>query len=52
MATAGNAVKVFTTVQLAGSDPVLLAGFCFGLATNALLLGQIVYYRRDSAAGR
>eukprot|EP00227_Mantoniella_beaufortii_P022089 CAMPEP_0197576806 /NCGR_PEP_ID=MMETSP1326-20131121/1680_1 /TAXON_ID=1155430 /ORGANISM="Genus nov. species nov., Strain RCC2288" /LENGTH=335 /DNA_ID=CAMNT_0043139779 /DNA_START=167 /DNA_END=1170 /DNA_ORIENTATION=+ len=30
MSTAGNAVKVFTTVQLAGGDQVLLAGFCLG----------------------
>lgn len=50
MSTAGNAVKVFTTVQLAGSDPVLLAGFFFGLATNAILLSQIIYYQRAASA--
>jgi hypothetical protein len=27
----------------------LLAGFAFGLATNAVLLAQIVYYRRRQA---
>ena len=40
----------YAAVTLAGSDPVLLAGFCFGLVTNAILLGQIIYYRRAAIA--
>ena len=35
---------MFTTIELTGSDPLLLAGFAAGLALNAILLAQIVYY--------
>ena len=31
-------------MELAGSDPLLLAGFAFGLVLNAALLVQIGYY--------
>mmetsp|Transcript_40956 Transcript_40956/g.132298 ORF Transcript_40956/g.132298 Transcript_40956/m.132298 type:complete len:311 (+) Transcript_40956:35-967(+) len=44
LACAGCAIRLFTTVELAGSDPLLLAGFAAGLAVNAALLSQIVYY--------
>lgn len=44
LACAGCAIRLFTTVELAGSDPLLLAGFAFGLFLNAALLAQIGYY--------
>ena len=36
----GNAVRVFTTVQLT-RDPLLLGGFIAGFAVNAAMLAQI-----------
>ena len=44
LACAGCTIRLFTTVQLAGSDPLLLAGFGSGLAINGLLLAQIGWY--------
>ena len=44
LACAGCTIRLFTTVELAGSDPLLLAGFGFGLALNAALLLQIVWF--------
>ena len=44
LACAGCAIRLFTTIELTGSDPLLLAGFAAGLALNAILLAQIVYY--------
>lgn len=44
LACAGCSVRLFTTIALAGSDPLLLAGFAFGLAVNGLLLAQICWF--------
>ena len=44
LACTGCAIRLYTTVELTGSDPLLLAGFGFGLALNAALLAQIAYY--------
>ena len=44
LACSGCLIRIFTTTQLAGSDPLLLGGFLSGLALNCALLGQIVYY--------
>jgi mannose-P-dolichol utilization defect protein 1 len=44
LACTGCLIRLFTTVELTGADPLLLAGFGFGFALNATLLGQIVYY--------
>ena len=37
----GCAIRLFTTVELAGADPLLLYGFGFGLALNGALLAQV-----------
>lgn len=44
LACAGCTIRLFTTVELADSDPLLLAGFGCGLALNAALLAQIVWF--------
>ena len=44
LACGGCSIRLFTTIELAGSDPLLLAGFGFGLALNGALLAQIIYY--------
>jgi len=44
LACAGCSIRLFTTRQLAGGDPLLLAGFGLGLVLNGTLLGQILYY--------
>jgi len=51
LSTSGNAVRVFTTLQLTG-DPLMLTGYVLGFAVNAVLLFQIVHYRRCGAALR
>lgn len=43
LSSAGNAVRVFTTVQLTG-DPLMLATYLAGLTVNAILLAQILMY--------
>ena len=43
LSTAGNALRVFTTLQLT-HDALLLAGFVAGLVVNAALLTQILVY--------
>jgi mannose-P-dolichol utilization defect protein 1 len=48
LSAAGNAVRVFTTVQLT-RDPLLLGGFLAGFAVNAALLAQIFIYGDDPA---
>ena len=51
LSTAGNAVRIFTTLQLTG-DGILLAGYIVGLCLNFALLLQILVYgeRRPAAA--
>ena len=44
LAATGCAVRLFTTSQLAGGDPLLLGSFGLALFLNASLLLQIVYY--------
>ena len=44
LACAGCTIRLFTTIELAGSDPLLLAGFAVGLALNGALLAQIVWF--------
>eukprot|EP00192_Tetraselmis_astigmatica_P018233 CAMPEP_0117674208 /NCGR_PEP_ID=MMETSP0804-20121206/14905_1 /TAXON_ID=1074897 /ORGANISM="Tetraselmis astigmatica, Strain CCMP880" /LENGTH=239 /DNA_ID=CAMNT_0005483041 /DNA_START=478 /DNA_END=1197 /DNA_ORIENTATION=- len=41
---AGNAMRVFTTLQLT-RDPLLLTGYILGFGVNAILLWQIIYYK-------
>ncbi len=43
LSTAGNAIRVFTTVQLT-HDALLLAGYTAGFLVNAALLAQILVY--------
>lgn len=47
LSTAGNGLRVFTTVQLT-MDPILLTGYILGFIVNATLLGQIIYYNHIS----
>lgn len=47
----GNAVRVFTTVQLT-RDPLLLGGFVAGFAVNAVMLWQIVAWGEGEASRR
>lgn len=44
LACAGCLIRIFTTYELAGGDPLLLAGFAAGLALNGTLLAQALYY--------
>ena len=44
LALAGSAVKVFTTLELANGDPLLLVSFSSGMALNAALLGQALWF--------
>lgn len=44
LASAGCFIRCFTTIQLNGSDPLLLAGYGIALILNAGLLLQILYY--------
>ena len=49
LSSAGNAVRVFTTVQLTG-DLLMLATYLAGLTVNAILLAQCLFYG-DGEAG-
>ena len=49
LSAAGNAVRIFTTLQLT-QDPLLLGGFVAGFAVNAALLAQIYVYPDEPAA--
>jgi len=49
MSTGGNALRVFTTLQLT-HDPLLLTGYLLGFAVNATLLWQIIAYRKPAGA--
>lgn len=44
LATAGCTIRLFTTVQLADSDPLLLGSFGLAFLLNGSLLLQILYY--------
>jgi mannose-P-dolichol utilization defect protein 1 len=44
LALAGCTIRLFTTVQLADSDPLLLRSFGLALVLNGALLSQILYY--------
>jgi len=44
LASAGCAIRLFTTVQLAGSDPLLLGTYGVAFLLNSSLLGQIIWY--------
>merc|ERR1712226_1235827 len=44
MGSVGCSVRLFTTIQLNGSDPLLLGGFFLAFLANVSLLLQIVYY--------
>jgi hypothetical protein len=50
LSTAGNALRVFTTLQLT-RDALLLAGFVAGFAVNAALLAQILMYGDEPPTG-
>ena len=49
LSAAGNALRIFTTLQLT-QDPLLLGGFVAGFAVNAALLAQIFVYGEGDAA--
>jgi len=44
LATLGCGIRIFTTIQLAGADPLLLASTTLALVLNGSLLLQILYY--------
>ena len=44
LACAGCSIRLFTTNQLAGGDPVLFYSFALALAFNGALLAQILFY--------
>ncbi len=44
LALAGCGIRIFTTITLNGSDPVLMMTFLVAILTNAALLVQILYY--------
>ena len=44
LASGGCAIRIFTTITLNGSDPILMLSFFSGLLTNVTLLLQILYY--------
>ncbi|KAJ1619145.1 hypothetical protein T492DRAFT_890832 [Pavlovales sp. CCMP2436] len=46
--TGGNALRAWTTTQLADGDGVLLLGCALGFTVNGALLAQILYYGLDS----
>ena len=46
LAVVGNGIRVFTTIQLAGGDPLLLFGFASGVALNGSLLAQALAFGR------
>lgn len=48
--TGGNVLRGWTTVELAGADPVLLLGAALGCASNGALLAQICFYARAEGA--
>jgi hypothetical protein len=43
MSSAGNAIRVFTTLQLV-QDPLMLVGYIIGLLSNLVLLAQFFWY--------
>lgn len=44
LACGGCTVRLFTTVRLSSSDPLLLAGFGSAVALNSTLLAQVLWY--------
>jgi len=44
LAVAGCGIRIFTTITLNGSDPVLMFSFASALLVNGALLLQILYY--------
>lgn len=44
LASVGCSIRLFTTYQLADSDPLLLGSFGLALLINVSLLAQIIYY--------
>jgi mannose-P-dolichol utilization defect protein 1 len=44
LASTGCLIRLFTTVQLADSDPLLLGTYGLALVVNSALLAQILYY--------
>lgn len=44
LATAGCLIRIFTTVTLNDSDPVLMITFLSAALVNGALLGQVLYY--------
>ena len=44
LAFLGCSTRIFTTLQLAGGDPLLLAGFGAALLLNTVLLSQALYF--------
>ena len=47
MSAAGNLIRIFTTFQLT-KDPLVLSGYLLGFFTNAILLGQTMFYGSDT----
>ena len=44
LASAGCAIRIFTTIALTDSDPILLGTFAAAFLLNSALLCQIIYY--------
>lgn len=47
MSLIGNALRIFTTLQLV-KDPLVLIGYIFGTTWNVMLLLQFLYYGKES----
>lgn len=43
LSMAGCLVRIFTTLQLT-KDKLTLIGYVIGFITNAILLGQVIFY--------
>ena len=48
LSAGGNAARVFTTLKLAGGNPLLLAQYGCGLVLNGVLLAQSLFWPSSS----
>ena len=48
LSTGGNAARIFTTVQLAGGNKLLMGQYFLGFLLNGLLLGQSLVWPTEA----